>query len=56
MSDSGCGGSSSQEKVKSPEFVQKLTEKVYALWLRDLQIERERRRAFGAKRSWSKPR
>ena len=49
MSSSCCGDSSRQEKVKSPEFVQKLTEKVYALWLKDLQIERERQRAFRSK-------
>ena len=56
MASSCCGDSDLQEKVKSPEFVQKLTEKVYALWLKDLQIERERRRAFMLKHSWSKGR
>lgn len=27
----------------TPELVRRITAKVYALWLRDLQLERERR-------------
>lgn len=32
----------------TPESVRRIAEKVYALWLRDLQLERERR---GGKKS-----
>ena len=53
MTSSCCGESSLEEKVKDPEFVRKLTEKVYALWLKDLQIEKERRHTFMSKRRWS---
>ncbi len=45
-----------QQDVHSPEFVQKVTDKVYALWLKDLQIERERRQAFRVKSTWGKRR
>lgn len=53
---SSSGDSAKQEKANSPEFVQKVAEKVYALWLKDLQIERERRHSFGSRQNWSKRR
>ncbi len=31
------------KKAITPDLVRKITEKVYALWLRDLHLERERR-------------
>ena len=50
---SGSSNGLTQQDVNSPEFVRKLVDKVYALWLRDLQIERERRRPFGSKQNGS---
>jgi hypothetical protein len=41
---------SAKRQALTPEMVQKVADKVYALWLRDSQIERERRRPFPRQR------
>jgi hypothetical protein len=47
-------GSGAQNDDVTPELVQKVVDRVYALWLKDLQIERERRQGFGSKRNGGK--
>jgi hypothetical protein len=38
------------DQALSPELVKKVADKVYALWLREAQIEQERRRPINHKR------
>lgn len=40
--DNSVATSRLEQDSNAPEFIRELTEKVYALWLRDLQLERER--------------
>ena len=54
MGNSAYGDSSQGKEGIPPEILQKVTEKVYALWLKDLQIERERKQAFMPKQIRSK--
>lgn len=54
MAGSSSDSSTQQKNINSSEFIQKLTDKVYALWLRDLKIEKERRQTFGSRQNWSK--
>jgi hypothetical protein len=44
------GDSRAKQQALTPEMVQKVADKVYALWLRDSQIERERRRPLPRQR------
>ena len=46
---SGCG--SSQSGQITPEMVKKVSKKVYAMWLKEMQIENERRQMQSKKRS-----
>lgn len=46
---SGCGDSQSGQIT--PEIVKKVSKKVYAMWLKEMQIENERRQLLNKKRS-----
>lgn len=46
---SGCGGS--QPGEITPEMVKKVSKKVYAMWLKEIQIENERRQMLSKKRT-----
>jgi coproporphyrinogen III oxidase-like Fe-S oxidoreductase len=41
-----------QPVVMTPELVQQVVDKVYALWRRDLQVEKERARETRPSRQW----
>jgi hypothetical protein len=56
MAGSSDGSETTKTNRLSPELVQKVADKVYALWLRDLQIERERQRMALSPQNWSKRR
>jgi hypothetical protein len=44
MPEQGQQGTENNKKKLSPEQVRELAKKVYELWLKDLTIEKERRR------------
>ena len=46
---SGCG--SNQAGKITPEIVEKVSKKVYAMWLKEIKIENERRQMLSKKRT-----